>query len=88
LAYYDTHDNKAENRNFASAANLYNAMVTIYCGYGIFYVFLVCRKLYRAMKNVKCGNAAGNGNSVAGLHMFVLLLPLFHRREIHRNRDE
>lgn len=90
------------NYTVHSGENLHNAMLTIYCGYGVFYVFLICRKLYKALKKMSnAGMQLAMGTiwligcfeasifaGVAGMYMMVLLLPIFHQPEIRRNRIE
>ena len=80
--------------------NLHNSMVTIFCGYGALYVFILCKKFYKAMLSTQ--NAAVQLTlgtvwltgcfeasifaGVAGMYMLVLLLPIFHQPAIHRTK--
>lgn len=73
---------------------LHNAMVTLYCRFGIFYVIIVCRKLYRVLKKMpNAGMQLALGTilltgcfessifvGIAGMYVLVLLLPVFHQK--------
>lgn len=72
---------------------LHNAIVTLYCRFGIFYVILVIRKFYRVLQNISnagiqlalgtvwligCFETAIFTGS-ACLYMLVFLLPVYHK---------
>ena len=72
---------------------LHNSMLTLYCRFGVFYVAIVCRKLYRVLKRMpNIGMQLALGTvwltgcfetsffvGSAGMYMMLLLLPVYHQ---------
>lgn len=79
---------------------LHNSILTLYCRFGVFFVAIVCRKLYKTLK--KMPNAAMQLAlstiwltgcfetsifvGIAGMYMLVLLLPIFHQPGVHPDK--
>lgn len=78
---------------------MHNSMVTLFCQFGIFYVVLVCRKMYRVLRKMpNAGMQLALSTvwltgcfetsffvGIAGMYMLILLLPIFHKHEICYN---
>ena len=70
---------------------LHNAMLTLYCRFGVFFVAIVCRKIYLVLKKMPNADIQLAVSAVwltgcfetsifvgaAGMYLLVLLLPIF-----------
>lgn len=72
---------------------LHNAIVTLFCRFGLFYVIIVCKKVYRVLKKMQnvgmqlalstvwltgCFETSVFAGA-AGMYMMLLLLPVYHQ---------
>lgn len=79
---------------------LHNSMLTLYSRFGIFFVVIVCRKIYKTLSRMPNAGMqlalsaiwltgcfeTSIFAGVSGMYMLVLLLPIFHQPEMHKDR--
>ena len=79
---------------------LHNSMLTLWCRFGVFYVFVVCKKFFKVLKKTQTAGMQIALSTVwltgcfetsifvgiAGMYMLVLLLPIFHQSAMNEKR--